>query len=182
CDAHGEFLPANSPPPLHAEKAPDDWTPFCSWLEFELADFLFTHAKMPARKIDMLLNIWAVSLIGLGGQPLYTNHTDLYHVIDSTHTGDIKWDSFTIWYTGEEQQSVPAPWMFDSYEVWYHDPHEVIHNILASPEFTDKLDYVPYWEYDASNNERTSCQVTGHGSKQYVALLTLIQVSLIRWC
>ncbi|KAI6011238.1 hypothetical protein PISMIDRAFT_112285, partial [Pisolithus microcarpus 441] len=153
CDACGQFLPANSPPPPHAEKAPDDWTPYQNQLEFELADFLFTQAEMPARKIDML-DIWAASLIGLGGQLLFTNHTDLYHIIDSTHIGDIKWDSFTIWYTGEEQYSAPTPWMSDSYEVWYCDPCEVIHNILASPDFTDKLDYVPYQEYDMSNDER----------------------------
>lgn len=154
CDAHGEFLPANSPAPLRAEKAPDDWTPFRSRLEFELANFLFTHAEMPARKIDMLLDIWAALLIGLGGQPLYTNHTDLYCVIDSARIGDVKWDSFAIRYTGEDQQGAPAPWMLDSYEVWYRDPRKVIHNILASPEYADKLDYVPYWEYDASNDER----------------------------
>ncbi|KIK20423.1 hypothetical protein PISMIDRAFT_105855, partial [Pisolithus microcarpus 441] len=154
CDACRQFLPANSPPPLHAEKAPDNWTPYRNQLEFKLADFLFTQAEMPARKIDTLLDIWATSLIGSGGQPLFTNHTDLYCVIDSTHIGDIKWDSFTIQYTGKEQYSAPTPWMSDGYEVWYCDPCEVIHNILASPDFTDKLDYVPYQEYDVSNDER----------------------------
>ncbi|KAI6118059.1 hypothetical protein F5141DRAFT_1000549, partial [Pisolithus sp. B1] len=135
-------------------RMPDDWTLYHNQLEFELADFLLTHAKMPARKIDMLLDIWAVSLIGLGGQLLFTNHTDLYRIIDSTHTGDVKWDNFTIRYTGEEQGGEPAPWMSDTYEVWYQDPCEVIHGILVSSEFTDSLDYVPYWEYDASNDQR----------------------------
>ncbi|KAI6132289.1 hypothetical protein EV401DRAFT_2053882 [Pisolithus croceorrhizus] len=44
--------------------------------------------------------------------------------------------------------------MSDTYEVWYQDPREVIHGILASSEFTDSLDYVPYREYDASNDQR----------------------------
>ncbi|KAI6098291.1 hypothetical protein EDD16DRAFT_1768168 [Pisolithus croceorrhizus] len=154
CDARGQFLPANAPPPPRAEKALDDWTPYHNRLEFELADFLFTHAEMPARKIDTLLDIWAASLIGLGGQPLFTNHTDLYCVIDSTRVGDVKWDNFTIRYTGEEQGSERAPWMSDSYEVWYRDPCEVIHGILASSEFTDKLDLVPYREYDVSSDQR----------------------------
>ncbi|KIK12998.1 hypothetical protein PISMIDRAFT_119757 [Pisolithus microcarpus 441] len=144
CDELGQFLPANAPPPPRAEKSPDDWAPYRNWLEFELADFLFTHAEMPARKIDTLLDIWAVPLIQLGGRPLFTNHTDLYCVIDSTRTGDVKWDNFVIRYTGKEQGSEPAPWMSDSYEVWYRDPHEVIHGILASSEFTDELDYVLY--------------------------------------
>ncbi|KAI6111469.1 hypothetical protein EDD16DRAFT_1521955 [Pisolithus croceorrhizus] len=144
CDAQGKFLQANSLAPPCAEKALDDWTPFCSWLEFELANFLFMHTEMPARKIDMLLDIWAMLLIGL----------DLYHDIDSTHIGNVKWDSFTIQYTGEDQQGVPVPWMFDSYEVWCCDPCKVIHSILMSPKYADKLDYVPYQEYDVSNNER----------------------------
>ncbi|KAI6128901.1 hypothetical protein EDD16DRAFT_1701506 [Pisolithus croceorrhizus] len=154
CDARGQFLPDNAPPPPHAEKTPDDWTPYHNRLEFELTDFLFMRAEMPARKIDMLLDIWAASLIGLGGQPLFTNHTDLYGVIDSTHTGNVKWDNFTIRYTGEEQGGEPAPWMSDTYEVWYRDPCEVIHGILASSKFTDSLDYVPYREYNASNDQR----------------------------
>ncbi|KAI6100515.1 hypothetical protein F5141DRAFT_1009290 [Pisolithus sp. B1] len=154
CDACGQFLPDNAPPPPHAEKTPDDWTPYHNQLEFKLADFLFTHAKMPARKIDTLLDIWAASLIGLGGQPLFTNHTDLYCVIDSTRTGDVKWDNFTIQYTGEEQGGEPAPWMSNTYEVWYQDPCEVIHGILVSSEFTDSLDFVPYWEYNTSNDQR----------------------------
>ncbi|KAI6117126.1 hypothetical protein EDD16DRAFT_1693070 [Pisolithus croceorrhizus] len=109
---------------------------------------------MPARKIDTLLDIWAVLLIGLGGQLLFTNHTDLYCIIDSTHTGNVKQDNFTIQYTGKEQGGEPAPWMSNAYKVWYQDPCEVIHGILASSEFTDSLDYVLYQEYNASNDQR----------------------------
>ncbi|KAI6162858.1 hypothetical protein EDD17DRAFT_1776419 [Pisolithus thermaeus] len=112
------------------------------------------QAEMPARKINMLLDVWAASLVGSGGQLLFTKHTDLYCIIDSTHIGDIKWDSFAIQYTGEEPNGAPTTWMSDSYEVWYHDPHEATHNILTGLDFTDQLDYVPYWEYDVSNDER----------------------------
>ncbi|KAI6021335.1 hypothetical protein BKA83DRAFT_4464098 [Pisolithus microcarpus] len=117
----------DAPPPPHAEKVQDDWTPYRNWLEFELANFLFTHAEMPAKKIDALLDIWATSLLELGGQPLFTNHRDLYSVIDNTH------------YTGEEQGNNPC---------------KVIHNILTNSGLTRELDYVPYHEYDASNNQR----------------------------
>ncbi|KAI5999622.1 hypothetical protein EDD15DRAFT_2160596 [Pisolithus albus] len=154
CDAHGQFLPDDAPPPPRAERAPDDWTPYHNRLEFELADFLFTHAEMPAKKIDTLLDIWAASLLELGGRPLFTNHADLYSVIDNTRVGSVKWDNFTIRYTGEERGNSPAPWMSDSHDVWYRDPREVIHNILANSGFTSELDYVPYREYEASNDER----------------------------
>ncbi|KAI6129665.1 hypothetical protein EDD16DRAFT_1515695 [Pisolithus croceorrhizus] len=82
CDVCGQFLPDDAPPPQCAEKAQDDWIPYCNQLEFELANFLFTHAEMPAKKIDVLLDIWATSLLGLGGQPPFMNHADLYSVID----------------------------------------------------------------------------------------------------
>ncbi|KAI6104119.1 hypothetical protein F5141DRAFT_1189673 [Pisolithus sp. B1] len=120
----------NDAPPLpHAEKAWDDWTPYHNWLEFELTDFLFTHVEMPAKKIDALLDIWAASLLEL----------DLYSVIDNTCIGSIKWENFTIWYTGEEQGN---------------NPHEVIHNILTNSGLTRELDYVPYHEYNALNDQR----------------------------
>ncbi|KAI6040552.1 hypothetical protein EDC04DRAFT_2602342 [Pisolithus marmoratus] len=126
CDACGQFLPANAPLPPYAERASDDWTPYHNWLEFKLADFLFMHAGMTARKIDMLLDIWATSLIGLG-ELLFTNHTDLYCIIDSTCIGNVKWDNFN---------------------------HHSVHSILTSLELTDKLDYVLYQEYNASNDQR----------------------------
>ncbi|KAI6123241.1 hypothetical protein EDD16DRAFT_1691592 [Pisolithus croceorrhizus] len=113
----------------------ENWAPYRNWLEFKLANFLFTHAEMPARKIDTLLDIWAALLIQL----------DLYRIIDSTCTGDVKWENFAIRYTGKEQGSEPAPWTSNSYEVWYRDPHEVIHGILTSSEFTDELDY-RHWQ------------------------------------
>ncbi|KAI6101620.1 hypothetical protein EDD16DRAFT_1525815 [Pisolithus croceorrhizus] len=58
----------DAPLPPCAEKAHDDWTPYQNWLEFEHANFLFTHAEMPAKKIDMLLDIWATLLLELGGR------------------------------------------------------------------------------------------------------------------
>ncbi|KAL4080764.1 hypothetical protein J3A83DRAFT_4355731 [Scleroderma citrinum] len=143
CDVLGYFLPDDAPLPPHSLKAPDDWSPYHNWLEFELADFLFTHAEMPIKKIDVLLEIWAASMLKL----------DLYHITDSTYVGNMKWKNFTVHYSGDEDYDV-APWMSDMYDVWYCDPHQVVHNILASPQFTNKMDYIPYWEYDTTNDRR----------------------------
>ena len=154
CDALGHFLPDDAPLPPHLPKAPDDWSPYRNWLEFELAYFLFTHAEMPIKKIDALLEIWAASMLELGGEPLFSNHTDLYHIIDSTCIGDLKWENFTVCYKSGDQENDTAPWMSDTYNVWYCDPRQVVHNILASPQFTNKMGYIPYWEYDTANNRR----------------------------
>jgi len=116
---------------------------------------------MPAKKIDSLLEIWAASLLGLGGEPLFTNHAELYRVIDSTHVGEVQWENFSVRYTRNEQgddqddmEDDAAPWKFDTYDVWYWDPRQVIHNILASSELASEMDYVPYQEYDTSNDQR----------------------------
>lgn len=110
---------------------------------------------MPAKKIDRLLEILAASLLELGGRPLFANHTDLYSVIDSARIGEVKWENFTLRYKaseGDEEQN--APWMFDTYDVWYRDPRQVIHNLLGSAEFAEEMDYVPYREYDAKDDTR----------------------------
>ncbi|KIN97498.1 hypothetical protein M404DRAFT_160294, partial [Pisolithus tinctorius Marx 270] len=68
----------------------DDWSHFQNWLEFGLADFLFRQAEMPAKKIHMLLEVWATSLLALCGELLFTNKKDLYHIINSTSIGEVK--------------------------------------------------------------------------------------------
>ncbi|KAI6155534.1 hypothetical protein BKA82DRAFT_4326700 [Pisolithus tinctorius] len=154
CDAEGNFLPDDAPPPPRVQKSLDDWTPYHNRLEFKLTDFLFTHAEMSAKKLDMLLEIWAASLLALGGDLLFNNHAELYRVIDSTCVSEVPWEDFTIRYTAEVRDEETAPWMFDNYDVWYRDPQKVIHNILASSDLAAEMDYVPYREYDATNNER----------------------------
>ncbi|KAI5992849.1 hypothetical protein EDC04DRAFT_2872713 [Pisolithus marmoratus] len=163
CDSQGHFLPDGAPPP--------------SCVQFELAKFLFKHAEMPASQIDTLLKIWATSLIELGSNPLFANHTDLYRVIDSMSVGAVKWENFKITYKckrqdgqnadeqdeliklaglgGQDGQDEPnAPWMFDVYDVWYQDPHQVIHNLLRCTDIKDEMDFIPYQEFNATNKQR----------------------------
>lgn len=116
---------------------------------------------MSAKKIDRLLEILAALLLELGGSPLFANHTDLYSVIDSIHVGEVQWENFTIRYKpgesncDQEQNQHMVPWMFDTYDVWYQDPRQVVHNLLGSSEFAEEMDYIPYHEYDARDD--TQC-------------------------
>ncbi|KAI6008589.1 hypothetical protein EDC04DRAFT_2871475 [Pisolithus marmoratus] len=177
CDSLGHFLPDDAPLPLlPVQRSPDDWAPFCSQLEFELAEFLFQHAEMPANQINTLLEIWAVSILELGSSPPFTNHMDLYHVIDSMSVGEVKWEIFKITHKckqdgqegqdnvielvqghedGQDDQEKPeAPWMSDVYDVWYRDLQQVVHNLLRCTDLKDEMDFVPYWEFDAAIDER----------------------------
>ncbi|KAI6147387.1 hypothetical protein BKA82DRAFT_35341, partial [Pisolithus tinctorius] len=139
-------------PPLLSS---DDWSPFRNRLEFEL--------------------IWATSYLPYVGEPLFANQKDLYCIINSTSVGEVKWESFVVWYADngrDGQDSNMAPWMLDSYDVWYRDPHKVIHNVLAHADLIGRIDYVPYWEYDSTNNQRCwedFMSEPGHGTRQIIS-------------
>ncbi|KAG1785541.1 uncharacterized protein HD556DRAFT_1249676 [Suillus plorans] len=155
CDREGNFLPRGTPPPPLSDKASDDWTPYKSRVEFELADYLFTKNQTPMHSIDQLLNIWAASLIEGGSKTtLFPDHRALYKTIDDTPLGDIKWQSFSVKYTGEIPEQGVAPWMTDTYDVWFRDPRNVVNNMLSNPDYAMEIDLQPYREYATENDER----------------------------
>jgi hypothetical protein len=139
-----------------SDKTTDDWTPYADRLEFELADYIFTKNQTPAAQIDHLLDIWAASLIrgGANTSALFTDHRDVYKTIDSTHLGDVQWQSCSLKYTGEHAVDDTAPWMEDSYDVWFRDPHDVVRNMLANPDYTLEMDLQPYREFVTETDER----------------------------
>ncbi|KAF8546399.1 hypothetical protein OG21DRAFT_1479682 [Imleria badia] len=95
CDSNGIFLPHRAPPnPLEPHRE-DNWALFHNRVHFELADFLYTCNQMPAQQIDMLLDIWAKSL-------LFFSQAGTMDDLDSDGL---------------------APWMEDTYDIWYHCPH-----------------------------------------------------------
>ncbi|KAG1748366.1 uncharacterized protein EDB91DRAFT_1235710 [Suillus paluster] len=86
--------------------------------------------------------------------PLLSDHRHIYKTIDNTPLGDVKWQSFTVKYTGEIQEEGTAPWMADIHEVWFRDPREVVHNMLSNPDFAAEIDLRPYREFATENDER----------------------------
>ncbi|KAG2123897.1 hypothetical protein BD769DRAFT_1388978 [Suillus cothurnatus] len=67
--------------------------------------------------------------------------------------GDIRWDCFQVQYASEKPDINVPSWMGNSYDVWFRDPQEVVHNMLANLMFTDEMDYRPYCEFSSSNDE-----------------------------
>ena len=56
---------------------------------------------------------------------------------------------------GQDGQDEPeAPWMSDVYDVWYRDLRQVVHNLLGRTDIKDEMDFVPYREFDATNDQR----------------------------
>ncbi|KIK20961.1 hypothetical protein PISMIDRAFT_12594 [Pisolithus microcarpus 441] len=153
CNANSDFLPNGTRPEPHQPKPPDDWSPYSSRLEFELADFIYTCSQISAANLNTLLELWAASLVEAGGKPMFGSYKEMYQMIDNTRIGDVKWQSFTVKYTGDVVAN-PAPWMHDEYDVWFRDPHEVVQNMLANPEFANNVDLQPFREYNTTDSTR----------------------------
>lgn len=107
---------------------------------------------MSAAQIDTLLDLWAATLIQHNDSPPFTGHRDLYETIDSTPLGDVAWETFTMSYNGVKPAEDIPPWMTAKYDVWFRDPHLLVHHMLSNPDFDAEIEYVPYRDY--TNNDQ----------------------------
>ncbi|KIK34770.1 hypothetical protein CY34DRAFT_17485 [Suillus luteus UH-Slu-Lm8-n1] len=128
-------------------KSLQDWAPYHNHLEFETAEFLFKKTQILAADIDKLLHFWGITLAVHGDNPPFSDHKDLYNVIDDTPLGDVPWESFKMEYAGDRLGG-EASWMNKEYEVFYRDPHKAVWNMLANPDFKDEIDFVLYREWE----------------------------------
>ncbi|KAG2124061.1 hypothetical protein DEU56DRAFT_923674 [Suillus clintonianus] len=154
CDAMGHFLEDGAPPAPPPDKSPDDWTPYRDRVEFETAEFLYVRNQMSAGDINILLDLWAATLLKYDDKPPFADCRDLHRTIDNTPLGDVKWQSFKVRYTGEKPTSDVPPWMDQSHDVWYRDPHEVIQGMLGNPDYEKEMDYRPFREFSADGDKR----------------------------
>ncbi|KAJ3760778.1 hypothetical protein EV360DRAFT_93378 [Lentinula raphanica] len=130
CDENGEFLPPDTPP-LPTETNTNDWHPFDGEAQFRLADLLFRKDEMSQGNVDELLDIWScfqhqeIEESGcdncVPGRP-FTNHDDMYNIIDSIVDGGAAWQCFQTAVEDGLPQDAPE-WRKTSYQVWYRDPN-----------------------------------------------------------
>ncbi|KAG2054280.1 hypothetical protein BDR06DRAFT_1050585 [Suillus hirtellus] len=153
CDDNGMFLPPGSLPKPLSDKSSSDWTPYRNHVKFETAEYLFTKNQIPAGQINKLLDIWTSTLKKHDDKPPFANFHDLYKTINRTLLGDVKWQSFSVCYNGEKPDTDALPWMDQVFDVWYHDPREVICNMLANPDYAKEFDYRPYHEFSTDDNK-----------------------------
>ncbi|KAF7971583.1 hypothetical protein HWV62_20746 [Athelia sp. TMB] len=164
CDEAGNWIPANSPIPSRRDPLNTDWGSFESRTHFELAEFLYKKNQMSAGDIDTLLKLWSDHASTTGGTAPFDNHKDLYTQIDSIPVGDVPWESFKLSYSGERPrhpEDVPA-WMNDEHIAWFRNPHTLIKNLLANPDFKDEFDYSPYQEHDDEGVHRYQHFMSGN--------------------
>lgn len=107
---------------------------------------------MSASDIDTLLNLWGASEASHGQSAPFQNHKDMYNTIDATPLGDVKWESFSLHYNGNQPDGYVPSWMNANYDVWFRDPCALVHNIISNPDFESGFDYVPYQEHDGDGS------------------------------
>jgi hypothetical protein len=152
CNKAGRYLPQGtplSPPPV---QSPSDWTPYRDHVDFELTEFLYTKVQMSGNAIDTLSQLWRASLINHGICPndinLFEQNDSLLATIDLTPVGDVPWQGFTLSYNGPCPLNAPE-WMTTSHNIWFHDPLQLVHNLLVNWDFENEFDYMPFREFNA---------------------------------
>jgi hypothetical protein len=152
CDENGNYLPRHTPPPPPNEPGhtPISWEPFASRLEYDVANYHFAENQSSAANIDKALDLWVASVMELGGEAPWSNSADLYKTIDVIQHGDAPWKTYKIRYQGPLPPGTPPRWMTEVYQLCTRNSRQVLHHQLATSEFHDKINYVPYCQFNST--------------------------------
>jgi Plavaka transposase len=167
-------MPGEPPhPPSPPDTDPTDWGAFGSKEGFEIAELVYRKARMSEGNIDDLFKICS------GNQVPFSNHKELYAAIDGLSVGGVPWQSFSVQYNGVYSNNGGAPqpqWMSDVHEVFYRDPQQVVHEMLANPDFKDGMDFVPYRIFDKDGVRMYQHLMSGDWAwEQAVSFLLLLR-------
>ena len=111
---------------------------------------------MSGSHINEILQLWMALLLEINPNASgpFRNHRDLYETIDQSTFVDNPWMSFSLSYRGRRPETGLIPtWMTTLTEIWYRSPHQLIHDIIGSPDFQDKIDYILYHKYVGHQND-----------------------------
>lgn len=117
---------------------------------------------MSAKKIDYLLEIWALDKAKHDDLAPFNSYAQMYSPIDAIEFGDAPWQSFSMKFSTDEDHPADTPWKSASYEVWYRDPVKVISNLLDNPDFDGQFDYSAFVEVDKQGQRRWNDFMSGN--------------------
>ena len=147
------------PEPLTPKpKAVDDWSPFESRDQFEMAEFLYCRTRMSAGNTDTLMAMVANIR---QGESFFKDHNDLCNTIDASDLGGVSWKCSTFQYQGKIPNGQVPEWMTAVYETHYRDPRDVLKDMIADKTFKHAFDYVPYQEFDEDGSRRYENLMSG---------------------
>ena len=128
-------------------------------MQFKVMDFLFHCNQMSTGNINLITGLWDTSLVAYNDSPPFKNAKAIYNTINSMPLGNIPWQSFTLNFNGTPPENLGSnnkspPWMTANYDIWFHDPHLLIQEMIANPEFKGQFDFTPYQEYSMDGQHR----------------------------
>jgi hypothetical protein len=109
---------------------------------------------MSAGNLDELLQLWQESLAVYGGEAPFFNHEHLYDKVDEIPIGGVPWQHFVMSYNGPCAENGTLPWMKNDYEVYFRDPHHLLSDMLANPQFAEDFDYMPEQQFDMNGSHK----------------------------
>lgn len=92
--------------------------------------------------------MWAASVMEYGGDAPWKDAAELYGTIDDIQHGNSPWKVYQVRYNGPLPRGTPPKWMMQSYELCMRDSRQVLHHQLATSDFKDKINMVPYQQFD----------------------------------
>ncbi|KAJ7175243.1 hypothetical protein C8R43DRAFT_1201966 [Mycena crocata] len=177
CDANGRYLPPHTrpqpppAPPIDGED-PNAWDPFQSRAAFDFANFHFVELQTSERNINTALDLWAASVAGTGRSAPWTSTREMYATIDAIQEGNAPWKTYTMRYTGPLPPGVPPKWMTQEYELCIRDVRQVLHNQLATTDFKDHVDFVPYRQFNGAGKRVWSNLMSGDWAWKQADVIT----------
>lgn len=115
----------------------------------------------------------------LGAAPLFDSHRDLLATIDAIKQGEQTWEHFSIRYNGVLPDNPPS-WMTEgdeSFGVWFREPLNVLHEMIANPELQQGFEYAPFREWHQNGSRVYRNFMSGNFSwRQAVSISSFILV------
>src|SRR5882672_6816651 len=138
---------------------------------------------MSGGNIDILLSLWAESLVAHNDSPPFINHKDMYSAIDSTPLGDVPWEHCSCKYSGEKPTGDVPSWMTADYDFWFRSPQELVMNLVSNPDFNGGFDISPLQEHDMEGNHHFQNFMLGNWVwKQAVCCASCYAFSMCNLC
>jgi hypothetical protein len=83
-----------------------------------------------------------------------------------------------IWSTTATQldlQRLDVPdWMLAKHDVWFRDPHVLIKNMLANPDYKGQVDYAPVQEFNEGGSRRYQNFMSGDWAWEQAARIHVL--------
>lgn len=100
----------------------------------------------------------------------------MYETIDQIQSGPVPFRSYHFKYNGP-MPPTPPKWMTETYELFARDPRLVLQQQLATPEFSNQFNPVPYRRFNRNGDRVFSNLMSGDWAwNQAVMCFLLIRI------